>query len=161
MAFVLPMALTYSALGVAAALAGANLQAMLQNRWTMLALGGIYVVLALGMFGVFTLQLPARLRDKLDGASRGLRGGSLPGAAAMGVLSALLVGPCMTAPLAGALLYIAQSGNVVRRAVAGGAGSGMGTPLVIAGTWARVRRNQVRDGSREGRAGLALLGTAV
>ncbi|PKO64357.1 MAG: thiol:disulfide interchange protein [Betaproteobacteria bacterium HGW-Betaproteobacteria-16] len=135
MAFVLPMALTYSALGVAAALAGANLQAMLQNRWTMLALGGIYVVLALGMFGVFTLQLPARLRDKLEGASRGLRGGSLPGAAAMGVLSALLVGPCMTAPLAGALLYIAQSGNVVQGALLLAAlGLGMGTPLVIVGT---------------------------
>ena len=62
MAFVLPMALTYAALGVAAALAGANLQAMLQNRWTLLALGGVYIVLALGMFGFFTLQLPARLR---------------------------------------------------------------------------------------------------
>ncbi|WP_332742703.1 protein-disulfide reductase DsbD [Hydrogenophaga sp.] len=135
MAFVLPMALTYSTLGVAAALAGANLQAMLQNRWTMLALGGIYVVLALGMFGVFTLQLPARLRDKLDGASHGLRGGSLPGAAAMGVLSALLVGPCMTAPLAGALLYIAQSGNAVQGALLLAAlGLGMGTPLVIVGT---------------------------
>lgn len=164
MAFVLPMALTYSALGVAAALAGANLQAMLQNRWTMLALGGIYVVLALGMFGVFTLELPARLRDKLDGASRGLRGGSLPGAAAMGVLSALLVGPCMTAPLAGALLYIAQSGNVVQGALLLAAlGLGMGTPLVIVGTLGS--RFLPKPGPWmdrvKGALGFALLGTAI
>ncbi len=135
LAFVVPMALTYSGLGVAAALAGANLQAALQNRWTMLALASVYVVLALGMFGVFTLQLPARLREKLDDASRSQRGGTLPGAAAMGVLSALLVGPCMTAPLAGALLYIAQSGNVAHGALLLLAlGLGMGAPLVIAGT---------------------------
>ena len=164
MAFVLPMAATYSALGVAAALAGANLQAMLQNRWTVLVLGGVYIVLALGMFGVFTLQLPARLRDRLDGASRGLRGGSLPGAAAMGVLSALLVGPCMTAPLAGALLYIAQSGNVVQGALLLAAlGLGMGAPLVIAGTLGS--RFLPKPGPWmdrvKGALGFLLLGTAV
>ena len=164
MAFVLPMALTYSALGVAAALAGANLQAMLQNRWTMLALASVYIVLALGMFGVFTLQLPARLRDKLDGANRGLRGGTLPGAAAMGVLSALLVGPCMTAPLAGALLYIAQSGNVVQGALLLLAlGLGMGAPLVIAGTLGA--RFLPKPGAWMDRVkaalGFVLLGTAV
>ena len=164
MAFVLPMALTYSGLGVAAALAGANLQAMLQNRWTMLALASVYIVLALGMFGVFTLQLPARLRDKLDGASRGLRGGTLPGAAAMGVLSALLVGPCMTAPLAGALLYIAHSGNVVQGALLLLAlGLGMGAPLVIAGTLGA--RFLPKPGAWMDRVkaalGFVLLGTAV
>ncbi len=68
MAFVLPMALTYAALGVAAALAGANLQAVLKNRWTMLALGAVYIVLALGMFGVFTLQLPAQVLGAAGGA---------------------------------------------------------------------------------------------
>jgi thiol:disulfide interchange protein DsbD len=164
LAFVLPMALTYSALGVAAALAGANLQAMLQNRWTMLALGSVYIVLALGMFGVFTLQLPARLREKLDGASRSQRGGTLPGAAAMGVLSALLVGPCMTAPLAGALLYIAQSGNVVVGALLLLAlGLGMGTPLVMAGTLGA--RFLPKPGPWMDRVkaalGFVLLGTAV
>src|SRR3990167_9452275 len=164
MAFVLPMAATYSTLGVAAALAGANLQAMLQNRWTVLVLGGGYVGLALGMFGVFTLQLPARLRDRLDGASRGLRGGSLTGAAAMGVLSALLVGPCMTAPLAGALLYIAQSGNVVQGALLLAAlGLGMGAPLVIAGTLGS--RFLPKPGPWmdrvKGALGFLLLGTAV
>lgn len=164
MAFVLPMALTYSGLGVAAALAGANLQAMLQNRWTMLALGGVYAVLALGMFGAFTLQLPAPLREKLDGASRSRRGGTLPGAAAMGVLSALLVGPCMTAPLAGALLYIAQSGNVAQGALLLLAlGLGMGAPLVIAGTLGA--RFLPKPGPWMNRVkatlGFVLLGTAV
>ena len=164
MAFVLPMALTYAALGVAAALAGANLQAMLQNRWTMLALGGVYIVLALGMFGFFTLQLPARLRERLDGASRSQRGGTLPGAAALGVLSALLVGPCMTAPLAGALLYIAQSGNVAQGALLLLAlGLGMGTPLVIAGTLgARFLPKPGPWMNRvKGALGFVLLGTAV
>ena len=164
MAFVLPMALTYAALGVAAALAGANLQAMLQNRWTMFVLGGVYIVLALGMFGLFTLQLPARLRDRLDGASRSQRGGTLPGAAALGVLSALLVGPCMTAPLAGALLYIAQSGNVAQGALLLLAlGLGMGTPLVIVGTLGA--RFLPRPGAWmnrvKGALGFVLLGTAV
>ena len=164
MSFVLPMALTYSGLGVAAALAGANLQAMLQNRWTMLALGAVYVVLALGMFGVVTLQLPARLCDKLDGASRSQRGGTLPGAAAMGVLSALLVGPCMTAPLAGALLYIAQSGNVAQGALLLLAlGLGMGAPLVIAGSLgARILPKPGPWMNRVKAAlGFVLLGTAV
>lgn len=164
MAFVLPMALTYSGLGVAAALAGANLQAMLQNRWTVLALASVYIALALGMFGVFTLQLPARLREKLDATSRSLRGGSLPGSAAMGVLSALLVGPCMTAPLAGALLYIAQSGNVVQGALLLLAlGLGMGTPLVIAGSLGS--RFLPKPGPWMNRVkaalGFVLLGTAV
>ena len=132
LAFVLPMALTYAALGIAAALAGANLQAWMQNRWTLLAFGGVVVVLALGMFGFFELQLPAFLRNRLDRVSRARPGGTLSGAAGMGALSALLVGPCMTAPLAGALLYIAQSGHVVR----GGLlllflGLGMGVPLLV------------------------------
>lgn len=164
MAFVLPMALTYAALGVAAALAGANLQAMLQNRWTMLGLGAVYVALALGMFGVFTLQLPAGLRERLDGASRNQRGGTLAGAAAMGVLSALLVGPCMTAPLAGALLYIAQSGNVVHGAVLLLAlGLGMGAPLVLAGTLGArlLPRPGVWMERVKGLLGFVLLGTAV
>ena len=132
LAFVLPMALTYAALGIAAALAGANLQAWMQNRWTLLAFGGVFVVLALGMFGFFELQLPAYLRNRLDRVSRARPGGTLSGAAGMGALSALLVGPCMTAPLAGALLYIAQSGHVVQ----GGLlllflGLGMGVPLLV------------------------------
>lgn len=164
LAFVLPMAATYAAMGVAAALAGANLQALLQNRWTALALGGLYGVLALGMFGAFTLQLPAALRERLDAASRRQRGGAPASAAALGVLSALLVGPCMTAPLAGALLYIAQDGRVAQGAlVLFSLGLGMGLPLVLASTLgARVLP---RPGPWmewvKGALGFALLGSAV
>ncbi|MGY3041419.1 thiol:disulfide interchange protein DsbD [Rhodanobacter sp. TND4EL1] len=134
-AYVLPMAVTYALLGVAAALAGANLQASMQIPWVLGAFALIFVVLALSMFGVYELQLPAGLRDRLNSASNRQRGGHLGGAAIMGVLSALLVGPCMTAPLAGALLYIADSGD----AVLGGSalfalGLGMGAPLIVAGT---------------------------
>jgi thiol:disulfide interchange protein DsbD len=164
LAFVLPMALTYAALGIAAALAGANLQAWLQNRWTLFAFGGVFVVLALGMFGFFELQLPAFLRNRLDRVSRARQGGTLTGAAGMGALSALLVGPCMTAPLAGALLYIAQSGNVVQ----GGLlllflGLGMGVPLLVVGTLGA--RCLPRPGPWMNRIkgvfGFLLLGTAI
>ena len=97
-----------------------------------LQVGALFVVLALPMFGFFELQLPAALRDRLENAGRGRKGGSLLGAGILGALSGLLVGPCMTAPLAGALLYIAQSGN----AVEGGLvlfvmGVGIGMPLLL------------------------------
>jgi thiol:disulfide interchange protein DsbD len=134
-AYVLPMAATYALLGVAAALAGASLQAVMQTPWVLGAFALVFVTLALSMFGVYELQLPAGLRDRLNNASNRQPGGSLGGAAILGVLSALLVGPCMTAPLAGALLYIADSGNVV---LGGSAlfmlGLGMGAPLVLAGS---------------------------
>src|SRR5690606_20750035 len=131
-AYVLPMALTYAALGVAAGLSGANLQATLQNPWLLGAFALLFVVLAMAMFGAFELQLPAWLRNRLDRASRGQQGGTLAGAAALGVLSAVLVGPCMTAPLAGALLYIGQSGDPVVGGVALFAlGLGMGVPLLL------------------------------
>lgn len=133
--YILPMAATYAALGVAAALAGANLQAIMQTPWVLGAFAAVFVALALSMFGVYELQLPAGLRDRLSNTSNRQRGGSLGGAAVMGVLSALLVGPCMTAPLAGALLYIANTGN----AVLGGSalfalGLGMGAPLLLVGS---------------------------
>ncbi|MHB1124585.1 MAG: protein-disulfide reductase DsbD [Ramlibacter sp.] len=133
LAFVLAMALVYAALGVAAALAGAGLQAVLQNQWAILAFAGVFVVLALAMFGFFELQLPAAVRDRLARATP--QGGSVPGAAGMGALSALLVSPCMTAPLAGTLLYIAQSGQVLEGALLLLAmGLGMGVPLLVIGT---------------------------
>ncbi|MCL5060770.1 MAG: protein-disulfide reductase DsbD [Candidatus Thermoplasmatota archaeon] len=135
LAFVLPMALTYAGVGAAAALAGANLQATLQNPWMLGAFGLIFVVLALAMFGFYELQLPAALRNRLNSASQGQRGGTVGGAATMGVLSALLVGPCMTAPLAGALLYIGNTGDVLTGGLALFAmGLGMGVPLLLVGT---------------------------
>lgn len=131
-AYVLPMALTYAALGVGAGLAGANLQAALQNPWLLGAFAAVFVVLALAMFGAFELQLPAWLSNRLDRVGRQQRGGTLAGAAVLGLLSALLVGPCMTAPLAGALLYIGQSGSALTGGLALFAlGLGMGLPLLL------------------------------
>ena len=135
LAFVLPMALTYAGVGAAAALAGANLQAVLQNPWVLGSFSLMFVVLALSMFGFYELQTPASLRNRLNDATQGQRGGTMPGAAALGVLSALLVGPCMTAPLAGALLYIGNTGDVLTGAlILFSMGLGMGVPLLLVGT---------------------------
>jgi thiol:disulfide interchange protein DsbD len=130
--YVLSMALVYAGLGVVAALLGGNLQALLQQPWLLGSFAALFVLLALPMFGFFELQLPAALRDRLENASRRTRGGSLLGAGVLGALSGLMVGPCMTAPLAGALLYIAQSGNALH----GGLvlfvmGLGIGLPLML------------------------------
>ncbi|MBF8747186.1 protein-disulfide reductase DsbD [Pseudomonas monteilii] len=130
--YVLSMALVYAGLGVIAALLGASLQAWLQQPWLLASLAALFVVLALPMFGAFELQLPAALRDRLDRAGQGTRGGNVYGAALLGALSGLLLGPCMTAPLAGALLYIAQSGDVLQGAlVLFSLGLGMGVPLLL------------------------------
>ncbi|QEY60066.1 protein-disulfide reductase DsbD [Pseudomonas sp. C27(2019)] len=132
-AFVLPMALMYAALGVLAASLGSNLSAALQQPWLLMPFAGIFILLALAQFGVFTLQLPSFIRERLQGTDQKLKGGSLIGAASLGALSALLVGPCMTAPLAGALLYIAQSGDGVRGGLAlFSLGLGSGLPLLLA-----------------------------
>ncbi|WP_432722211.1 protein-disulfide reductase DsbD [Jeongeupia wiesaeckerbachi] len=135
LAFVLPMALSYAAMGAAAAMMGANLQAMLQTPWVLGLFAALFVLLALAMFGAYELQLPAFVRDRLNHARQGRQGGTLGGAAVMGVLSAVLVGPCMTAPLAGALLYIGDSGDVLKGSLALLAmGLGMGVPLLLVGT---------------------------
>ena len=164
LAFVLPMALTYAAVGAAAALAGANLQAVLQNPWVLGTFGLVFVALALAMFGFYELQLPAVLRHRLNNVSQGQRGGTLTGAATLGVLSALLVGPCMTAPLAGALLYIGNTGNVLTGAlVLFSMGLGMGVPLLLVGTLGA--RLLPRPGDWMNRVkvvfGFVLLGTAI
>ncbi|ODP32329.1 protein-disulfide reductase DsbD [Pandoraea sp. ISTKB] len=130
-AYVVTMALTYASVGVAAALAGANLQATLQSPWLLTAFAALFLVLAASLFGLFEIRLPSFIVNRLDAAGRHRPGGSLASAAALGFLSALLVGPCMTAPLAGALLYIGQTGNAW---MGGGAlfamGLGMGMPLL-------------------------------
>ncbi|PMU10904.1 MULTISPECIES: protein-disulfide reductase DsbD [unclassified Pseudomonas] len=130
--YVVSMALVYAAMGVLASMLGANLQALLQNPWLLGSFAAVFVLLALPMFGFFELQLPVTVRDRLENVSRNQRGGSLFGAGVLGALSGLLVGPCMTAPLAGALLYIAQSGNALH----GGLilfvmGIGIGVPLLL------------------------------
>ncbi len=129
--YVLAMAGTYALVGVAAGMAGANLQATLQSPWLLSAFAGLFLVLAASLFGAFELRLPAGLLNRVESAGRGRAGGSLVGAAALGVLSALLVGPCMTAPLAGALLYISQTGSAFYGGMALFAlGLGMGLPLL-------------------------------
>jgi thiol:disulfide interchange protein DsbD len=133
-AYVLGMAITYALAGVAAGLSGAMLSAALQNAWVLGAFALIFVILALSMFGVYELQLPASLQTRLTDASNRLPGGQYAGVFAMGVLSALIVGPCVAAPLAGALLYISQS----RDGLLGGAALfamalGMGAPLLALG----------------------------
>lgn len=133
--FVITMAITYALLGVAAALAGANLQAMLQAPLFIAPLAVIFALLALSMFGLYELQLPSFIRDRLDKVNSQQKGGSLSGAAVMGFISALLASPCMTAPLAGALIYIADSGNASLGGLALLAlGLGMGAPLIALAT---------------------------
>lgn len=134
-AYVVPMALAYAVMGVLAALAGANLQAVLQQPAVLGVFAVLFVLLAAAMFGLYELQLPVWLRDRLNNMSQQQQGGTLWGAGLMGVLSAVLVGPCMTAPLAGALLYIAESGNLWLGGLTLFAlGLGMGAPLVLAMT---------------------------
>lgn len=130
--YVVCMALVYAAMGVLAAMLGANLQALLQNPWLLGTFAAVFVLLALPMFGFFELQLPVAVRDRLENVSRNQRGGSLIGAGVLGAVSGLLVGPCMTAPLAGALLYIAQSGNALHGGlILFAMGIGIGVPLLL------------------------------
>jgi thiol:disulfide interchange protein DsbD len=133
-AYVLGMAITYTLAGIAAGLSGALLSAALQNPWVLGTFAAVFVVLALSMFGFYELQLPSSLQSRLAGTSGRLHGGHYTGVFVMGALSALIVGPCVAAPLAGALLYISQSGS----AVLGGAALfamalGMGVPLLAVG----------------------------
>lgn len=130
LAYVLAMAAAYAVVGVMAGLAGANLQAALQSPWLLGAFAALFLLLASSLFGLFELRLPSVLVDRLSSSGAG-KGGSLGGAAALGVLSALLVGPCMTAPLAGALLYIGQTGSALYGGlVLFALGLGMGLPLL-------------------------------
>jgi len=135
--YVAGMAVTYAAAGVAAGFSGQLLSAWLQNIWVLGGFALLFIVLALAMFGLYELQLPARWQHKLS-ASAHHHGGSIPQLAIMGAISALIVGPCVAAPLAGALLYIAKTHD----ALLGGLallmlGLGMGLPLVIIGVAAR------------------------
>lgn len=131
-AYVLGMAVVNTAIGVAAGLLGQGLIAFLQTPWVLAAFALLMVLLSLSMFGMYEIQLPAAVRDKLDDAARRQKSGQWIGAATMGVLSGLIVSPCVTAPLAAALAFIAKTGD----AVFGGAtlfvlSLGMGLPLVI------------------------------
>jgi len=162
--YVLGMAVTYAAAGVAAGLSGTLLAAALQNPWVLGGFALVFVVLAFSMFGFYELQLPTALQSKLSDSANHQQGGSPVGVVAMGALSALIVGPCVAAPLAGALLYIAKSGD----AVLGGAALfamalGMGAPLVVVGVLARSalpKPGPWMEGVRRA-FGVMLLGVAV
>ena len=135
LAYVLAMALTYTVVGVIAGLSGANLQAAFQNPWVLSTFSAVFVALALSIFGFYDIQLPNSLQTKLTQISNNQKGGTLVGAAIMGFLSALIVGPCVAAPLAGALIYISQTGDGTLGGLALFALSmGMGAPLLLIGT---------------------------
>lgn len=152
-AYVLGMALSYTLAGIAAGLSGNLLSQSLQNAWVLGATALVFVALAFSMFGFYELKLPAVIENKILGASQKLKGGEFVGVFVMGVLSALIVSPCVAAPLAGALIYIGQTHNVLL----GGVGLfalaiGMGVPLLLigasagsllpkAGRWMTIVRN--------------------
>lgn len=130
--YVQGMALTYTALGLVVAAAGLQFQAALQSPWVLITLSVVFVLLALSMFGLFTLQLPSSLQTRLALMSNRQQGGSAGGVFAMGAIAGLICSPCTTAPLSAILLYIAQSGNVW---LGGGTlylyALGMGLPLIL------------------------------
>lgn len=132
--YVLAVAATYTLAGILAGLFGANIPAAFQNPWIVSIFAAIFVLLALSMFGFYELQVPARWQTRLTRASNSGKPGSLHGVALMGLLSALIVGPCMAAPLAGALIYIGQTGDPVLGGLALFFLSlGMGFPLLLIG----------------------------
>jgi thiol:disulfide interchange protein DsbD len=163
-AYVLGLALAYALAGIGAGLTGTLLSSALQNVWVLAGFAAVFVILALAMFGLFDLQLPTALQSRLSTTSGRLRGGTLMGVFLMGALSAVIVGPCVAAPLAGALLYISQS----RDTVLGGAalfamGLGMGLPLLAIGTSAGaiLPRAGAWMQSVKNVFGVILLGTAI
>ena len=132
--YVLAVSVTYTIAGVLAGLFGENIQALFQNPWIISAFSLIFVLLSLSMFGFYELQLPSSLQTKLSNASHSQQGGTVAGVAIMGFLSALIVGPCMAAPLAGALIYIGQTGDPILGGSALFSMSlGMGVPLLLVG----------------------------
>ncbi len=166
LAYVMPMAASFAVLGALMGLfgAGLNLQARLQSAWVLVPFALFFVLFALAMIGRFELKLPQALRNRLDKLANRTKGGSLLGAAVLGVLSSLLVSPCVSAPLAGALLYISASGDALGGALKLFAlGLGMGAPLLLvatggaawlpkSGPWLNTVKNAI---------GVLLLGLAI
>ena len=134
LSYVLASAVTYTLFGILAALFGSNLQTTFQQPWIIGLFSAVFVILSLSMFGFYNLELPKSFQTRLHNSSEKHRDGSMWGAAIMGSLSSLIVGPCVAAPLAGALIYIGQTGDVL---LGGSAlfvmGFGMGIPLLLLG----------------------------
>jgi thiol:disulfide interchange protein DsbD len=138
-AYVLGMALTYAVAGVVAGFSGDLISNALQTPWVLGSFSAVFIVLSLSMFGFYEIQMPTLLQSKLTDTSNQLHGGHLGGVFLMGALSAVIMGPCVAAPLAGALLYIGQTHD----ALLGGVALfilalGMGAPLLLIGTSAGV-----------------------
>ncbi len=164
LAYVLGMSITYAAAGVAAGLSGDLISSALQTPWVLGSFAAVFVLLSFSMFGFYELQLPTAWQSKLSDTSNRLHGGHLSSVFVMGALSAVIMGPCVAAPLAGALLYIGQTHD----AVLGGAALfvlalGMGAPLLLIGTSAGVllpRAGAWMDGVKRF-FGVLLLGLAI
>ncbi|MEQ1814008.1 MAG: protein-disulfide reductase DsbD, partial [Candidatus Nitrotoga sp.] len=134
LAYVMGMALTYTGAGVAAGLSGELLSSALQTSWVLGSFAAIFVVLSLSMFGFYELQLPSVLRSKLSNSANKIQGGQISGVFLMGALSAIIVSPCVAAPMAASLLYISQTHDAVLGGVAlFTMALGMGTPLLLIG----------------------------
>ncbi|MFT7413542.1 MAG: thiol:disulfide interchange protein DsbD, partial [Methylophagaceae bacterium] len=164
LSYILAMSVTYTAAGVMTGLLGENLQAMFQNPWIIGSFSGLFVILSLSMFGLFELQLPNAIQNRLHQISHQQQGGSIPGAAIMGLLSGLIVGPCLAPPLAGALIFIGQQGDPIL----GGAAlftlsMGMGLPLLVIGTSAGSLLPKAGDWMNTIKAifGILMLGLAI
>ena len=139
LAYVLGMAITYAVAGVAAGYSGDLLSNALQTPWVLGSFAAVFVLLALSMFGFYELQLPVALQSKLSNTSNRLHGGHLSGVFVMGALSAIIIGPCVAAPLAGALLYIGKTHDAVLGGIALFVMAlGMGVPLLVIGASAGV-----------------------
>ena len=135
LAYVLGMALTYTAAGAVAAIAGAQVQAFFQQPWIIITFAGLFVVLAMSMFGFFTLQMPKALQSRLADVSGRQKTGTFAGTAFMGALSALIVSACVAPPLVATLAVIGQTGDVMRGSASLFTMSlGMGVPLLLVGT---------------------------
>jgi thiol:disulfide interchange protein DsbD len=160
--FVVFMSLTYAVAGVLAGMFGSNLQAAFQNPWIISAFSALFIVLAFSMFGYYEIKIPNWLQAKLTTISNKQKGGHLIGVAIMGVLSALIVGPCAAPVVSGALLYIGDSGD----AILGGSalfamGLGMGLPLIVAGVGVATPRAGAWMDTVKAVFGVVMLGMAI
>ena len=164
LSYVLGMAATYTAAGAIAALAGNQVQALFQKPWLITLFAGLFVVLALGMFGLFELQMPAAIQTRLATMANRQKGGTFVGTAVIGALSALIVTTCVAPPLIGALSFISQTGDVARGSGALFALSiGMGTPLLLVGASAGQLLPKVGPWMNTVKAGFGvmLIGVAI
>jgi thiol:disulfide interchange protein DsbD len=164
LSYVLGMAATYTAAGAIAALAGSQVQALFQKPWLITLFAGVFVVLALGMFGLFELQMPAAVQTRLANMANRQKGGTFIGTAVIGALTALIVTTCVAPPLIGALTFISQTGDVARGSGALFALSmGMGTPLLLVGASAGQLLPKVGPWMNTVKAafGVMLIGVAI